>query len=547
MSKPKDPGRRKGRAPRDEPDSLSWESGLEIKPVYTSEDVEESGGWGGIGRPGEYPFVRGIHPEMYRKRPWTMRQYSGFGTAAETHERFLYLIRHGQTGLNVAFDLPTQCGLDSDDPIAENEVGRVGMAVDSLADMEEAFEGIDLNTITVSLTINGAAPAIMAMYFALARKRGYDLATLRGTAQNDILKEFIGRGTWIYPVEPSVRLVGDTIEFCARNVPRYSPVSVCGYHIRESGATPAQEMAYGLSIARAYIDHVLARGLDIDSFAGGLSFNFDIHGNLWEQVAKFRAGRRLWARILKEEYGARNPRSMQFRMIAGGGGGGLTVQQPENNIVRGAYYALASALSGTQTMALCSYDEAYTIPSEHAAHLSLRSMQILMHETGVCDTVDPLGGSWFVETTTNEMEKRIVALMDDLSARGGVVRAVANGWVQVEVNRQAYERERLIRSGAVKKVGVNCFVEEEKEAAEVEIHPYREEEARVQIERLRRVRRERDGGAVEAALDKVRAAAEAGANVMPPVIDAVEAYATVGEVCATLKQVYGSYQEPVRF
>jgi methylmalonyl-CoA mutase N-terminal domain/subunit len=306
-------------------------------------------------------------------------------------------------------------------------------------------------------------------------------------------------------------------------------------------------MAYGLSIARAYIDHVLARGLDIDSFAGGLSFNFDIHGNLWEQVAKFRAGRRLWARILKEEYGARNPRSMQLRMIAGGGGGGLTIQQPENNIVRGAYYALASALSGTQTMALCSYDEAYSIPSEHAAHLSLRSMQILMHETGVCDTVDPLGGSWFVETTTNEMEKRIVALMDDLSAQGGVVRAVADGSVQAEVNRHAYEREKLIRSGAVKKVGVNCFVEEEKEAADVEIHPYREEEARVQIERLRRVRRERDGGAVEAALDKVRAAAEAGANVMPPVIDAVESYATVGEVCATLKQVYGSYQEPVRF
>jgi methylmalonyl-CoA mutase N-terminal domain/subunit len=543
----KDPDRRKDRAPRDEPASLSWESGLEIKPVYTSEDVEGSGGWGGIGRPGEYPFVRGIHPEMYRKRPWTMRQYSGFGTAAETHERFLYLIRHGQTGLNVAFDLPTQCGLDSDDPMAENEVGRVGMAVDTLADMEEAFEGIDLNTITVSLTINGAAPAIMAMYFAMARKRGYDLATLRGTAQNDILKEFIGRGTWIYPVEPSVRLVGDTIEFCARNVPKYSPVSVCGYHIRESGATPTQEMAYGLSIARAYIDHVLARGLDIDSFAGGLSFNFDIHGNLWEQVAKFRAGRRLWARILKEEYGAGNPRSMQLRMIAGGGGGGLTIQQPENNIVRGAYYALASALSGTQTMALCSYDEAYSIPSEHAAHLSLRSMQILMHETGVCDTVDPLGGSWFVESTTNEMEKRIVVLMDDLNAQGGVVRAVANGSVQAEVNRHAYEREKLIRSGAVKKVGVNCFVEEEKEAAEVEIHPYREEEARVQIERLRRVRRERDGSAVEAALDKVRAAAEAGANVMPPVIDAVEAYATVGEVCAALKQVYGSYQEPVRF
>ncbi len=279
----------------------TWESGLEIKPVYTAEDVEESGGWDGIGRPGEYPFTRGIHPLMYRKRPFTMRQYSGFGTAAETHERFLYLIRHGQTGLNVAFDLPTQCGLDSDDPMAEGEVGRVGMAVDTLADMEQAFDGIDLNKITVSLTVNGAAAPIMAMYFAMARKRGFDLAELRGTAQNDILKEIIARGTWIFPVEPSIRLVGDTIEFCARNVPKYFPVSICGYHIRESGATPAQEMAYGLAIARAYIDHVLERGLDVDAFAGRLSFNFDIHGNLWEQVAKFRAGRRLWAKILKQD------------------------------------------------------------------------------------------------------------------------------------------------------------------------------------------------------------------------------------------------------
>ena len=266
-----------------DPPPLEWESGLEVKSVYGAEDLEASGGSDRIGRPGEFPFTRGIHPEMYRKRPWTMRQYSGFGSAAETHERFLYLIKHGQTGLNVAFDLPTQCGLDSDDPMAEGEVGRVGMAVDTLADMEEAFADIDLNRITVSLTINGAATAIMAMYFAMARKRGFELSDLRGTAQNDILKEFIGRGTWIFPVEPSIRLTGDTIEFCARHVPRYSPVSVCGYHIRESGASPAQEMAYGLSIARAYIDHVLERGLDIDEFARGLSFNFDIHVNLWEQ------------------------------------------------------------------------------------------------------------------------------------------------------------------------------------------------------------------------------------------------------------------------
>jgi methylmalonyl-CoA mutase N-terminal domain/subunit len=525
---------------------VTWESGLEVKPVYRAADVEESGGWEGVGEPGDFPYTRGIHPLMYRKRPWTMRQYSGFGTAAETHERFLWLIENGQTGLNVAFDLPTQCGLDSDHPMARGEIGRVGMAVDSLRDVEEAFEGIDLNAITVSLTINGAAAPIMAMYFAMARKRGYDLASLRGTAQNDILKEFIGRGTWIYPVEPSVRLVGDTMEFCARHAPKYSPVSVCGYHVRESGANPAQEMGIGLAIACAYVEHVRARGLDVDAFAPGISFNFDIHGNLWEQVAKFRAGRRLWAKLMRERYGARNPRSQQLRMIAGGGGGGLTIQQPENNIVRAAYYALASALSGTQTMALCSHDEAYTIPSEHAARLSLRTMQVLMHEIGACDTVDPLAGSWFVETTTNEMEQRIQAVLDDLEERGGIVQAVAEGWVQAEVNRQAYEQEQRLRAGEVKKVGVNCFVEEEEEAP-VEFHPYREAEARAQVERLERVRRERDAGEAARRLEAVRAAARAEENVMPAIMDAVEALATVGEVCAALEEVFGRYREPVRF
>ena len=525
---------------------VHWESGLEIREVYTAADVERTGGSDGIGQPGEYPYTRGVHPLMYRKRPWTMRQYSGFGTSAETHERFQYLIRHGQTGLNVAFDLPTQCGLDSDDEMAVGEVGRVGMAVDTLADMEVAFAGIDLDKITVSLTINGAAVPIMAMYFAMARKRGYKLATLRGTAQNDILKEFIGRGTWIFPVDASIRLVGDTIEYCAQHVPRYNAVSVCGYHIRESGASPAQEMAYGLAIARAYIDHCLERGLDIDGFARGVSFNFDIHGNLWEQVAKFRAGRRLWARILKEEYGAKNPRSMQLRMIAGGGGGGLTIQQPENNIVRGAYYALASALSGTQTMALCSYDEAYTIPSRHAARLSLRTMQILMHEMGACDTVDPLAGSYFVETTTNEMEEQIVAIMKKLQARGGIVRAVSDGWLQAEVNRRAYDQEKRIRSGETRKVGVNCFVEEGEEP-EVELHPYREEEAKKQIAGLQRIRNERDGNTVQSSLERVRQAAAARENVMPSVMDAVEEHATIGEICGVLKDVFGTYQEPVRF
>ncbi|MBI4704553.1 MAG: methylmalonyl-CoA mutase [Deltaproteobacteria bacterium] len=529
-----------------EPAAVVWESGLEVEPVCGPAELAASGGAEGIGRPGEFPFTRGIHPLMYRQRPWTMRQYSGFGTAAETHERFLYLIGQGQTGLNVAFDLPTQCGLDSDDPMAEGEVGRVGMAVDSLADMEEAFSGIDLNEITVSLTINGAAVPIMAMYFALARKRGFDLAGLRGTAQNDILKEFIGRGTWIFPVEPSIKLIGDTMEFCARRVPRYSPVSVCGYHIRESGASPAQEMAYGLCIARAYLDHAAGRGLPVDAVASGITFNFDIHGNIWEQVAKFRAGRRLWAKIVRDEYGATDPRAMQLRMIAGGGGGGLTIQQPENNIVRGAYYALVSALSGTQTMALCSYDEAHTIPSKRAAKISLRTMQILMHEMGLCDSVDPLGGSYFVETMTNRMEVRIRELMAQLAAQGGIVRAVAEGRVQAEVSRQAYEQERRLQRGETKKVGVNCFVDPEEER-EVELHPYRVEEATRQIERLARVRRERDPQAAQVALGRVRVAAQEGGNVMEPVMDAVQVYATVGEICGVLREVYGTYQEPVRF
>ncbi len=528
------------------PRKVVWESDIEIEPVYTPALLAKSGGDGEIGEPGEYPFTRGIHAEMYRKRPWTMRQYSGFGTAKETHERFLYLIANGQTGLNVAFDLPTQCGLDSDDPMAEGEVGRVGMAVDTLADMEEAFDGIDLNRITVSLTINGAAVPIMAMYFAMAEKRGFALTELRGTAQNDILKEFIGRGTWIFPVQPSMRLVGDSIEFCAEHVPRYSPVSVCGYHVRESGATPVQEMAYGLAIACAYVDHVKARGLSVDDFAGGLSFNFNIHGNIWEQVTKFRAGRRLWAKILKEKYGARAPRTMQLRMIAGGGGGGLTIQQPENNIVRGAYYALISALSGTQTMALCSFDEAYTIPSEHAARLSLRTMQILMHEMGLCDTVDPLGGSYFVESMTNEMERRIAQEIARLDKEGGIVNAVAEGRVQAEVNRQAFEHERKLQSGEISKVGVNCFMEEEQERP-VEFHPYREEEARTQIQRLHEIRQKRDASVVDASLAALRRDAQEGRNVMPATLSAVRAYASVGEICSVLKEVFGTYQEPIRF
>ena len=533
---------------RDQPElkPVFNESRIEIKPVYTAEHVEESGGFDAIGNPGEFPFTRGIHRDMYRKRPWTMRQYAGFGQPEETNERFRYLIANGQTGLNVAFDLPTQVGLDSDDPTAQGEVGRVGMAVDTLKDFEIAFKDIDLNDITVSLTINGAAAILIAMYFAMAEKQGYDVSKLRGTAQNDILKEFIGRGTWVFPVEPSIKLVGDTILYCAEKAPLYSPVSVCGYHIRESGANPVQEMAYAFCIARAYIDHVLERGLKIDDFASRLSFNFDIHGNLFEQVAKFRAGRRLWARILQEEYGTQNPRSTWLRMIAGGGGGGLTIEQPENNIVRGAYYALISALSGTQTMALCSYDEAYTIPSERAARISLRTMQILIEEMGLCDTVDPLGGSYYVETLTNQLEEKIRSVMEDVDAGGGIVRAVAEGEIQNAVSRQAYENLRKLERGEIRKVGVNCYRLEEEEP-HVEFHTFGEQACARQVERLNRIRTERDNARVEGALNKVVADARAGRNVMPGVVEAVKAYATVGELTNGLVKVYGRYEEPVRF
>lgn len=522
------------------------ESDIEVKPIYTGDDVASSGGSDGIGEPGAFPFTRGIHKEMYRKRPWTMRQYAGFGTPEETNKRFKYLIENGQTGLNVAFDLPTQVGLDSDDPMARGEVGRVGMAVDTLRDFEIAFDGIDLDKITVSLTINGAAATLIAMYFAMAEKRGYDIAKLRGTAQNDILKEFIGRGTWIFPVEPSIKLVGDTIMYCAEHAPLYSPVSVCGYHIRESGANPIQEMGYAFCIAKAYIDHVLERGLKIDDFASRLSFNFDIHGNLFEQVSKFRAGRRLWARILKEEYGTENPKSMWLRMIAGGGGGGLTIEQPENNIVRGAYYALASALSGTQTMALCSYDEAYTIPSEKAARISLRTMQILMEEMGLCDTVDPLAGSYYVETLTNQIEEKIRAFMKEVDSEGGIVKAVAEGHVQNRVSKQAYENLRKLERGEIRKVGVNCYQVPEDEQ-DVEFHPFNEDDARAQITRLNMTRIDRDNHAVEGTLRDVSADAKANRNVMPSIISAVKQYATVGELTRCLVDAYGRYDEPVRF
>ena len=521
------------------------ESGIEIKPIYTLDDVVESGGVDTSG-PGETPFTRGIHSLMYRHRPFTMRQYTGFANAADTNQRFKYLIANGQTGLNVAFDLATQCGYDSDAPEAAGEVGRVGMAIDTLRDFEIAFDGIDLDAITVSLTINGAAASVIAMFLAMAEKRGYDLSKLRVTAQNDILKEFIGRGTWIYPVEPSVKLVADTIEYCAKVAPKYSPVSVCGYHIRESGATPAEEMGYAFSIAKAYTDRALSRGLDIDDFAGRLSFNFNIFGNLFEQVAKFRAGRRRWSKIILDDYGARRPESGWMRMIAGGGGFGLTIEQPENNIMRGAYYALAAALGGAQTMALCCYDEAYTIPTPKAQRLSLRTMQMLIEEMGLADTVDPLGGSYYIETLTNQTEQKIIEAMQWVDAQGGIVKAVSDGVIQAKVAEYAYQRQRAIETGELRKVGVNCYKDADEDKPQIDLHGYDEVGAKQQIASVRKVRAERSNAAVERALKDVRADAVAGRNVMPALVEAVKAYATVGEMNGALVDVYGRFREPTQ-
>ncbi|MFC2114441.1 methylmalonyl-CoA mutase [Bacteroidota bacterium] len=520
------------------------ESGIEVKTVYTKDDTDNSGIEQEL--PGQYPFTRGIHPEMYRKRPFTIRQYAGFASPEETNERFHFLLDNGQTGLNVAFDLPTQCGLDSDSPDAAGEVGRVGMTVDSLEDFEIAFNNIDLNKITVSLTINGSAIVLIAMYIALAEKWGYDISQLRGTAQNDILKEFIGRGTWIFPVDKSVKLVVDTIEYCAQHVPKYSPVSVCGYHIRESGANPIQEMAYAFCIAKAYSNGALKRGIDIDKFASRLSFNFDIHGNFFEQIAKFRGGRKLWAKIMREEYKAQNDNSCWLRMIAGGGGGGLTKEQPENNIIRSAYYALISALSGTQTMALCSYDEAYTIPTEKAAELSLRTMQILIHEMGICDTVDPLGGSYYVEALTSQFEQEIREEMKKVDVWGGIEKAIETGKIQESVSRQAYIRETGIQQGQIPKVGLNMFKREE-EVKPVDFHPYNEEAANRQIAKIKRIRHQRNNELVTKLLAQIREDAIADKNLMPSIIAAVKEYATVGEIIGQLKECYGEFDEPIFF
>jgi methylmalonyl-CoA mutase, N-terminal domain len=535
---------------KDEKDAIqkvTLQSGIEIKPVYTPDDLTDIGFdyQADLGNPGEFPFTRSLHPQGFRSRNWTTRQYTGFGTPEETNERFKLMISHGQTGLNVAFDLPTQMGYDSDSEMAEGEVGRVGMAVDSLRDFEVAFKDIQLDRIGSGLTINAVAAVMLAMYQAVAEKFGFDKGRISATPQNDILKEIVGRGAWIYPVEPAVRLIGDTIEYAMKELPRCNPVSVCGYHIRESGCTPAQEISYALSIAFAYIDNVIGRGYQAEDFVGRFSFNLNIYGNLWETVAKFRAARKLWAKLLRERYDVKNKKALFLRGIFGGGGSGMTKQQPENNIMRGAYYALGAALSGAQTTALCSFDEAYTIPTERAALLSLRTFQILMDEIGLRDTVDPLAGSYFIETLTKQMEEKILEEMEKVEKVGGMLEAVSSGYVQKEVARQAYEFEKKLQEGQVTKVGVNKYTEGVD--MEVELHEYNEEWAGLQIDRLKELKRTRDNQAVADSLKSLEAAAKSRENVMPHLVSCCKAYATVGEMADVFRQVFGEYVEPSIF
>jgi methylmalonyl-CoA mutase N-terminal domain/subunit len=532
---------------KDAIDEVLLQSGISVKPVYTPQDLEAVGFQydQDLADPGTYPFTRGIHPQGYRSRAWTTRQYTGFGTPAETNERFKLMIGHGQTGLNVAFDLPSQMGLDSDDPLAEGEVGRVGMAVDSLRDFEIAFKDIQLDRIGVGLTINAVASIMLAMFQAMGEKYGYTKEQISATPQNDILKEMIGRGAWIYPLEPAVALIGDTIEYAMQELPKCNPVSICGYHIRESGATPAQEIAYALLIANAYIDEVVRRGYQAEQFVGRFSFNLNIFGNLWEQVAKFRAARKLWAKNLKEKYAVQKDKNMYLRGLFGGGGYGLTKAQPENNIMRGAYYALAAALGGAQTTALCSFDEAFTIPTERAALLSLRTLEILMEEVGLRDTVDPLAGSYFIETLTKQMEDKILEEMREVEKVGGVVRAVAQGYIQRKVSRQAYEFEKAVQDGELIKVGVNKYVVGEEE--DVALHDYREESAEEKIRGLQALRRERSDADVSKTLKALEQAVREKKNVMPFLVDCCRAYCTVGEMAGVFKQAYGTFEEPSIF
>ncbi|HHT85764.1 MAG: acyl-CoA mutase large subunit family protein [Bacillota bacterium] len=515
-------------------------SGIPIERIYTPEDLE---GWDyltQLGFPGDYPYTRGVQPTMYRGRLWTMRQYAGFGTAQETNERFRFLLGQGQTGLSVAFDLPTQIGYDSDHDLAEGEVGRVGVAIDSLEDMGVVFDGIPLDRVSTSMTINAPASILLAMYQAVGEKQGVPPAKLNGTVQNDILKEYVARGTYIFPPEPSMRLVTDIFEYCSKTIPSWNTISISGYHIREAGSTAVQEIAFTLANGIAYVQAAIDKGLDVDAFAGRLSFFFNSHVNFFEEVAKFRAARRLWARIMKERFGAKNPRSYRLRFHTQTAGSSLTAQQPDNNIIRTTMQALAAVLGGTQSLHTNSRDEALALPTEDSVRIALRTQQIIAYESGAADTIDPLAGSYFIEKLTDEIEARALSYIEKIDDMGGAVRAVENGFMQREIQDSAYKYQRAVESKQKRVVGVNCFqIEEEQPKNLLRVNPAIGE---AQKERLRGLRARRDGRAVASALKNIEAAAKGQDNLIPPIVDAVKAYATIGEICDVLRDVFGVYR-----
>jgi methylmalonyl-CoA mutase N-terminal domain/subunit len=521
-------------------------SEIPINRVYTPVDIEKLDYLKDLGFPGEYPFTRGVYPTMYRARLWTMRQYAGFGTAEQTNQRFKYLLQQGQRGLSVAFDFPTQVGYDCDHPMARGEVGRAGVSVSTLKDMEIVFDGIPLKEITTSMTINAPATVLLAMYIAVGQKQGAEPPQLGGTVQNDILKEYAARGMYIFPPKPSMRLVTDIFEYCSQHMPQWNTISISGYHIREAGATAVQEVAFTLANAIAYVQAAIDRGLDLDRFAGRLSFFFAAHNNFFEEIAKFRAARRLWAKIMRERFKAKNPASWMLRFHTQTSGVSLTAQQPYNNIVRVALQALAAVLGGTQSLHTNSFDEAYALPSEQAVTVALRTQQIIAYESGVAETIDPLGGSYYVEYLTNEIEEKAAKYIDQIDEMGGAVAVIEKGFMQREIVESAYRFQREVEAKKRIIVGVNEFMAEEEMPIKIlQIDPEIEKKL---VERLKQIKQQRNKTKVKEMLDKLRLAAEKeNVNLMPLIIQAVKEYATLGEICDTLREVFGEYKPPSIF
>ena len=517
-------------------------SGIEIKRVYTSEDTQDGDYEDKLDFPGQYPFTRGVQPTMYRGRFWTMRQYAGFGTAEESNQRYRYLLEQGQTGLSVAFDLPTQMGRDSDHAMAAGEVGRAGVAIDSLVDMETLLAGIPLDKVSTSMTINATASILLALYLVVAEKQGVPWDKVNGTIQNDLLKEYIARGTYIYPPGPSLRIITDIFGFCADQVPNWNTISISGYHIREAGSTAAQEIAFTLADGIAYVEAAQSVGLDVDRFASRLSFFFNVHNNFFEEVAKFRAARRLWAKIMKERFEAKNPRSWMLRTHAQTAGSTLTAQQPDNNVIRVTLQALAAALGGTNSLHTNSKDEALALPTEDAVRVALRTQQVIAHESGAADTIDPLAGSYFIESLTDELEAKAVEYIDRIDKLGGAVQAIENGYQQREIHDAAFRYQQAIETKQQIIVGVNDFTVEEDHHDELLKVDLALEER--QKERVAGVRAERNQAAAQAALDRVGQVARDGGNLMPAIIDAVRAYVTLGEISDALRNEFGEYRPP---